>query len=707
MGFGTLVQRITYKISGRSTSSSGLYVPSTDLYDYAVGGVPFLSATSDVRPDTEQPVEQRKQQFDNYKDPGEYSLNQWWLRSQTSFIGGAGIIYQDPDTQGEPKNLRFNKSVGIDPFSDPDNIQLLHEMQNLSNISADPNNGVAKVLGSVSMLPGDTTPVSRMWVAKGKTVLLTNVDVSTLNAYGSATLTTSSASFGITSDITEIGNTAVSPQEYYLYVFVTDTTVANAGIWKVKAASGAMTATRVYQPPAIQANITMNKARGLLAFAQANALYMLDPYAAPNTALPGTPNAVVPKDQIITAITDGPDGIYVSANNSTQGYIYRTTFDPTTGVVNGLTLTAVMPYGERINYINAYVNTYLLISTTSGIRVGNFTTGAVIYGTNILPVPVTGLAVGPEGSSGFGRSVFYGTRAYVTELGTPQHDGDYGLVAVDLGTLIVDNSIGATINPYCSWTFFAGTPGSTWSVAVAADGRTVFTSNTNSTAKLFLESGFSYMQTGYLDTGRCRFNTTEPKLFKFLSIKTPSPLEGEVSITVLSEGGGVTPYVTYGPTFGPGVDDISTPTPTGPQNFLALRFTLRRGAVAFNKTGKLDAWQIKALPGTIKQRLITRQFLCFNSEKDKSGQVISGDTMSLDRLTAVEQMCQRGDTVTYQDLVNNIATQVIIDTFKFTMLASPGPNGENYGGYLTVNMRTVADSVPPISNTGGGEADGD
>lgn len=707
MGFGTLVQRITYKISGRSSSSSGLYIPSTDLYDYALGGVPFLSATSDVRPDVEKSVPQRKQQFDNYKDPGEYSLNQWWLRSQTSFVGGAGIIYQDPDTQGQPKNIRFNRSVGIDPFSDPDNILLLHEMQSLTNISGDPNDGVAKVLGTINQLPGDTSPQDRMWVAKGKTVLLTNCDVSTLNAYGNVTLTTSSASQGIISDITEIGNTAVTPQEYYLYVFVKDSTVANAGIWKIKAASGAMTATRVYQPPAIQANITMNKARGLLAFAQANAFYMLDPYAGASTALPGTPNAVVPKDQIITAITDGPDGVYVSANSSTQGYIYKTTFDPTTGVVNGLTLTAIMPVGERINYINAYVNTYMAISTTVGIRVGTFTGTGIQYSTNILPVPVTGLNAGPEGSSGFGRSVFYGTRAYITELGTPQHDGDFGLVAVDLATLITDTAVNSTFNAYSTWTFFAGTPGSTWSVAVTASGRTVFTSNTNSTAKLFLESGFSYMQTGYLDTGRCRFNTIEPKLFKFLSIKTPTPLEGEVSISLLDSGGGTTPYVTYGPTFVPGVDDISTPTPTGPQNWIALRFTLRRGAIAFNKTAKVDAWQIKALPGTIKQRMITRQFLCFNSEKDKSGQLIQGDTQSLDKLTAVRQMCQRGDTVTLQDLVNNVADQVIVDDYQFTMTASPGPNGENYGGYLTVMLRTVADSVPPISPAGGGGIDGD
>jgi len=78
----SLIRRVVAPLSGRTSASSGLYVPSTYQYDYALGGVPFMSGASDSRPDTEGPVPQRKDQFDNYKDPGEYSLNQWWLRSQ-------------------------------------------------------------------------------------------------------------------------------------------------------------------------------------------------------------------------------------------------------------------------------------------------------------------------------------------------------------------------------------------------------------------------------------------------------------------------------------------------------------------------------------------------------------------------------------------------------------------------------------------------
>src|ERR1051326_1683924 len=99
MGFGSLIQRITFKVSGRSATGSGLYTPSTNQFDYAIGGVPFLSATTDNRPDIEKPVPQTKPQFDNYKDPGGFSMDPSPLRSQSSFQGGEGIISQDPDTQ--------------------------------------------------------------------------------------------------------------------------------------------------------------------------------------------------------------------------------------------------------------------------------------------------------------------------------------------------------------------------------------------------------------------------------------------------------------------------------------------------------------------------------------------------------------------------------------------------------------------------------
>lgn len=687
MGYHSLVQRITYKVSGRASATSGLYIPSNAIYDYALAGVPFMSATGDTRPDTEKPVPQRKDQFDSYKDPGEYSLNQWWLRSQTSFIGGAGVVFQDPDSQGTTKNIRFAQSLGIDPFTDQDNLLLLKETEQATAIGG-ANTGFAYVTPQVNSL-GDM-----VYVARGSTIESRLVTASNLTISSTATIPSGAATQGIVGGIAAFQDGSVAVPTAFVMAFMSDTvTPANSGIYSV--AAGGAVATKIYTAPAVYTNITLAKARGLVCLGAQNSFYALDPYAAAATPLP-VANAVVPKDQTIVAITDGPDAIYVAANSKTQGYIYKTTFS-NTGVVNGLTLTAVLPAGELVNDCQAYISTYLVISSNTGIRVGSFGASAsstgVTYGPQIVTVPITGTSTGVTGS-GFGRITFFGSKAYVCTLGTPQHQGLRGLMAIELGVIIGDQNTGAQFNPYSTWNYFADNTDSLQDVCVTQKGRPVFTTGSGGSARLFIEHETNYIANGFLDTGRCRFNTVEPKLFKYFSIRVTSPLLAEITISVLDDTGGVTPYITYGPTLDPGTNDIATPTPSGPRNWEALRFTLRRGVSDATITPKLDSWQIKSLPGTLKQRMITRQFLCFNDEKDRSGQRVSGDTQALDKLTAIRQACQRGDTVTFQDLTQNISTQVIIDDYQFVMMSPPGPNMENYGGYLTVVMRTVADAVP-------------
>ncbi len=681
MGYGTLIQRITYKISGRSATSSGLYTPSTNQYDYALGGIPFLSATGDSRPDIEKPVPQRKQQFDNYKDPGEYSLDQWWLRSQSSYVGGAGIVYQDPDTQGTEKNVRFARSIGINPFDNPSQFSLLKETEK----AADPTSAN---LGTAYVTPVTVGGTDMIFLGKGDKFEIRSVTASDLPVSSTGTVPTSGATQSLQGGIVAfVDSTGVSFLNPQCFGFMQDfSSAANSGIWRFSSSGGAP--TKIYAAPTNINSVTVSKAKGLIAFGAQNNLYMLDPYAAPASPLPAA-NAAVPRDQTIVAISDGPDAVYVAANSSTRGYIYKTTFN-NLGVVNGLSVAAVLPEGEMINDCQVYINTYIVISSTIGIRVGTFTATGIAYGPLLIQVAEDSVSIG----QGFGRIAFYGTHAYICTIGVAQHDGYKGLMCVDLGSLNQDQNTGQTFNAYCTWNYYPGNVDQLTDVCVTGAGRPVFTSGFNAAAFVYVEHETTLISQGYLETGRCRFNTQEPKLFKYVSIRTPADLQGDLTVTLLDDSGGQTNYITYGPTLTPGTEDIATPTPQGPRNYESFRFTLRRNPSTVSLGAIMNSWQIKALPGTLKQRIIQRNFLCFNGEEDKGGQRIFGDTMSLDRLIAVRQMCQRGDTVTFQDLANNLATQVIIDDYQFTMLAPPGPNKENYGGYLTVTMRTVADAVP-------------
>jgi hypothetical protein len=698
MGFGSLIQRITWRVSGQSGSGSGLYTPSTNQFDYAIGGVPLLSAAADQRPDTEKLVPQNKQQFENFQDPGEYSLQQWWLRSQGSFIGGAGVIYQDPDTQGEHKNIRYAHSVGCDPFTDVDNMLLLKECNPTSALNLfGANVGPAYVGAYTSTVFGDS-----VFIAKGNQVTNVTVGVSDLPAatpvqYGTA---------GSTSVLT--GGMAIlaeaQQQNVDSFVFLYDpATGSNTGIYRARAGFPSLNTALLYPVPGLSAepNVTVGIGRGSVYFGLENSLYVLDPYASAPTALP-TPKAAIPLGQTIVSVTDGPDAVYVGANSFNQGFIYKTTVDSTTGLVNGLQLTAVMPYGELINDAQSYVSTYLVVTTTNGIRVGQFSpgfSGAILnYGPKLITVNRIGLKGGPESGSGFGRIRFYGSRAYITTQGQGQQDGIFGLMAVDLSTVVQDVNTGANYNAYCTWDYVPNTNIPIIDVDVSAQGRPIFTYGTGSNAVVALEHQNNYISSGYFDTGRCRFNTIEPKLFKYVSVRTQVPLLGDVNVALLDDTGGLTNYITYGPTLAPGTTDIATPSPQGPRNWEAFRFTLFRNTIDPTLTPKFDAWQIKALPGVLKQRNIIRNFIMTNSQKDRNGQTYTSDTLALDQLNAIRQMAQRGDTITFQDLVQGIATQVIIDDYQFTMMTPPGPNKENYGGYLTLNLRTVADAVPPPTN---------
>ena len=683
----SLIRRVVAPLSGRTSASSGLYVPSTYQYDYALGGVPFMSGASDSRPDTEGPVPQRKDQFDNYKDPGEYSLNQWWLRSQNSFVGGAGVVYQDPDTQGNSLNIRYASSIGVDPFSDADILSLLHRVVDNSITDADAVNSDPFSTGYSGASGND------LWFAKGRTITSYSVSGNSLVTRGDAVIPAGTGQ--ITKGMPVVDKTSDFTAAPAAYVFYADFGGASTnGIYKIVEGTPPV-ATRIYvMPDTIDYDGCLTKAKGLLAYGRANKLYMLDPYAAVDTALP-TENAQVPADQFIVDVTDGPDGVYVASNSGTQGYIYKSTFD-SAGIVNGLSLIAVMPNGERINNIAGYVGTYIVITTETGIRTGLFNGGGITYSP---PIITTGDA--PTSGGGFGRIAFWKDNAYVAVKTRPQHDGSYGLMAVNLSTVNNDNNTGGQFNAYSTWTYLPGNTNSIKDVTVLTDGRTVqVTRQTSSISHVMVEHNTELLESGYLITGRCRFNTVEPKLFKYFSVRTPTPLDGELAIDMVDDHGNTLHYITYGPTLDPGTDDVSTPIPTGPHIYMSLKFTLYRNASDLTIGGELDSWQIKALPGTLKQREIIRNFLCFNNEKDRTGNLVRGDTQALDKLTAIRQMCQRGDTVTLQDLAQNISDQVIIDDYQFTMPTTPGPNSENYGGYLTVKLRTVADSVPPISVSG-------
>lgn len=103
-------------LGSRVLASALTYRRSRVLYDYALATLPLLAATSEKYPYTRSTAQFRKEQFDNSNNPGEQTLQAWWLRSQSSFHEGAGIKFMEPANDDEVMNA-FAESAGVDPWT--------------------------------------------------------------------------------------------------------------------------------------------------------------------------------------------------------------------------------------------------------------------------------------------------------------------------------------------------------------------------------------------------------------------------------------------------------------------------------------------------------------------------------------------------------------------------------------------------------------
>lgn len=635
-----IVSRIPWQLSNFSdTGVGGQYGLQDVLYDYALGGVPFLSATRDQWPYTEGMAPIRKDQFDSFAEPGEQSLQGWWYRSQSDFADGAGVLYQDPDSTNpyvRQHNLRFNTSLGIDSWS-PGNLKLL---RNSSTKVADASAAPTRVRGYV-----DGTGVDSSWY----------MTATSLSKVTDAATTAVTIGAGTNRWITSSGTTYWLARSNGLY------TGTDGGA-----------AAAVFANPLDMVEFV----KGRLVATQGPNVYIITGAVLP------APVYTHPNPNFVwTSISEGPNSIYVAGNDSTTGYIFKFQLanDGSVPTLAAGVVTATMPSGERINTIYSYIGTFVGIATTRGFRAASIdNNGDVNYGPMLFSVPS-----GCSGIVGYDHYMWIGS--------TNAHDGSSGLYRVDLGEVV---QTGTTDNPlrfaYSRDIYSSGNAGAVTSVTMfGASDRKFY--NVIGTGAI-IESPTTLVPEGTLYTGRIRYNTEEPKLFKFFSIRTP-PLVGDLVVSVIPEGGGEIPYVTYGPAFAPGQGDIATPQPPGPQNWIELKFTLRRSPTDVTVGAVMNGWQVKALPGSIRQRIIQHTFLLFDEETDKGGQRNGYDGYALDRLNAFREIARKGDVVLFQELQDNTSTLVIVDDWKYTQLSPPGADRASLGGYLTAILRTVAETA--------------
>jgi hypothetical protein len=569
-----IVHKIPYQLSGSPASGAGQYRPSDNVFDFAIAGIPFLSKIDDNRPYTQRMAEIRKDQFDNFAEPGEQSLQGWWLRSQSSFTGGAGVLYQDPDNDNQ-FNFRFADSLGVDPWTSG-NLSLLRITSKTTTTPVTP----IRVQGFVDPAGDDA-----YWTSFNDN--LTKVENS-----GNTNIIVGGGQ--IIYDMTSTGTTYILAR--------------SNGIWS---GSDAAAPTQRYTNAGTNWAIEFVKDRMIIGLN--NSIYQ-GVLSAAAVALPAASFTHQDPNWIWRSITDGPNAIYVAGDSGTTSQIHKFTVVDSAGVpvLTWAGVTATMPAGETIRTIYTYIGSFVGIATNKGFRIGEIdSNGDIVYGP-LLFEP----AGGCEGIIGHDRFMWTGS--------TNAHDGRSGLFRIDLGSATQEQTTRAIRYAYSRDIYADGETGRVVSLTMyGASNRKVFAIDSSGT---FREDASVLLQTGYLDTGRIRFNTEEPKLYKFFSARTPNPLSGSVAISLKTEGGGLIPYVTYS----------------------ALRFTLNRDGIDTTKGGILNGWQVKALPGSIRQRIITIPLMCYDSEIDRTGQNMGFEGYARERLEAFQAVARAGDVVVFR-----------------------------------------------------------
>lgn len=626
-------KRISFGIGASPSEATTGYTDPYNAYDFAVGGIPFLSGMSRDNPGIIKSADFRKAQVDQSVEPGEQSLTGWWVRSQLSFHGGAGIQFSDPSLD-ESAPFRFKESQGVNVWTQGQ-VTLLRDVD-LMRAQDDiyPSLMVGgDILGLDAVIYGFNTD-SGYILADGTDVPLTPTDA---------------VSFPWNSMASDGGCFYFANLE---------------GVWKLNFTDlVTYTFFKMWDIPS-GSSISIGWTKGRLMLGVDTKVYeLIPPVGATPYALP-TPVFTAEADQWQwTSFTAGPEAIYAAGYSGNRGTIMRILVDDEGALptLTGATEVAQLPTGEIPYVIRTYLGTKMGIGTNLGFRVAEINTGGELaYGPLI---ETDGSVLDMAGQD---RFIFF----------TDPAQGNSGLIRVDLSLL----------NPSGRYAYATDLkiPGHMAIDAVANLGSSGRIALSSGSSGIYFESVDELVTSGYLLLAQTRYNTLWPKLFKRLSVR--ARIIGSLTVATVDKNGNEVTVATLDDNSDLGPDLVIN-SPDSPQESLGLRFTLSRDTP---ETGPIfRGYQFKALPGGPRQYTYVMPFLCFDSEKDGDGNVMGYKGYGSERLTAIQTIASEGTVVLFEDLGSEFSVLVTIEEIEFGQISPGGLTQSPWGGYLTLNMRTL------------------
>jgi len=703
---------------GLPASVNPTYVNKKQVYDVAIGGEPFFVAASNKYPYRRITAPYKREQIDLTQSPGEQTLQGWWLRSQNSFHLGSGIKFEEP-LQGQDVIYRFNKSVGLDPWT-PGQVTLLPDTTNTASISGNAlmvggidANGVDVVIysdgSSLYRVTSAGTKTTLTWGGSGTILALTTdgVNYYAANATGiyKGPLTGASSGASIFTHPTSVGTVTsvamawvkqrliagVNNYVFQIVPVVTHTVVGTSLSNKI--ASLKITPGNNFRKndPITVAGLGANYDNNWIItdVPSANTISYFHDHIDVDYATPTGGTVVLTNNNTnpiyvhptatwkFTSVAEGPTAIYLSGYSGVTSTIIKLTLD-TNGAVPALTSAdsaADFPNDEHVLSIGTYLGSFMVIGTNRGIRVGKIDTslyghGYVTYG------PLTYKKTTPNDT--VQNFAFVDRFAYATV--TNDIDGKSGLLRIDLSAALSDGKFG--------WTYDlnSNATGNCQGVAlIGTTGRIAFTVDANA---LYFQHATNLVSSGYIDTGAVRYNTLENKHFKRVNVRLGSPVSGSVGISTIQKNGSVTSVITV--TNDAIADqDIGTQIAGQGLDQLALRFTLNRETTDSTKGPIFQAYQLKSLIAMPRYRSIEIPVMNYDFEADRYNIATGYEGRAWDRLQALETLESTGDTITFQDFTSGEQVSCVIEQISFERMSSPDRRYKGYGGIIYVQVRTL------------------
>jgi hypothetical protein len=633
--------------------SDGAVWQNTDInYDVAIGGLPFIYAISDSRPYIRQTAPFRKDQFDNQTEPGEQSLTGWWIRSQSSFHGGTGITYFDPQTADEFGHYRFADSKGVDVFEEGE-VTLLNNMVAGHNIT-----GQVRSNGQPFQ-----TARSIKWNNTAGVLVWDEYDVDKIDSTGAVThfidynAGTDSPVYAICDD----GTTAF---------WVTNTATKKTVYKKALTGTSTTSPTFMFDEIGTISNATMEFVKERIVMCADNKVYE---FSSSASAMPTAVYTHPSTTHVFTSVAASGPAIYVSGYNGIQSTILKFTLS-TAGVMPTLTqavVAAELPVGEVVHKIYYYLGT-MLIGTNKGVRAAQVSEqdGSLKYGPLFVKSdqPCYDFAARD-------RFVWCATSV----------DGEPGVVRIDLGTEL-DNLIFA----YANDVYYPGVTGHQTTACAFVNGTEqmafVTSASTSAVGYVYMENMSQLTPTGYIQTGNIRYNTLEKKNFKRL-LGRGNFTYGSMTLDTVDQNGVEYDVISYDASVG--APEVTTSSPATAQEYLAYKFIMYRDGTDASKGPQFKGYQAKATIATPRQRVVQFPVYCYDIETDRYNVLLGYEGRAFDKIRLLEDIEGTGDVVTWQDLTTGESRQAVIEQVTFTRLTPPDKRFDGFGGVLQITIRTV------------------